>query len=455
MSPLDTLPAELREACAQVADAVTAAGGRALLVGGVVRDWLLGLPGKDVDIEVFGLPAAELRRVLRQRFQVVEVGSSFGVFKLRGLEVDIALPRRESKTGRGHKGFAVEGDPGMTVAEASARRDFTINSIYWDIARGGLLDPHGGREDLVAAVLRHTGPQFAEDPLRVLRGMQFIARFGLRADPATVAACRAMTIEDLPPERLFEEWRKLILKGRDMSAGLNFLRETGWLHYFPELEALVGCAQDPQWHPEGDVWTHTLHAMDAFATLRTGDDAEDLIIGLAVLCHDMGKPLTSFTDAEGHIRSPGHDAAGEAPARAFLERLTRQHDLIEAVLPLVQTHMQPAMLHRNNAGKGAIRRLALKVRIDRLCRLARADMRGSPPKRRDETPCDWLLEQARELAVEAGRPRPILQGRHLIQKGLRPGPEFGPLLQRAFEAQLEGAFSDEAGALAWLDQNAG
>lgn len=450
MTPLDSLTGPLRAACETIATSVAGAGGRALMVGGAVRDWLLGLPVKDVDIEVFGLPADALRRALRPHFQVFEVGASFGVFKLRGLDVDVSLPRRESKLGRGHKGFAIEGDPSMTVAEAAARRDFTVNSIYWDIAAGQLIDPFGGVADLQAGILRHTGPQFGEDPLRVLRAMQFIARFGLRAAPETVEVCRAMTMEDLPAERLFEEWRKLILKGRDMRGGLEFLRESGWLRYFPELQALVGCHQEPKWHPEGDVWTHTLHCMDAFANLRTGDAHEDLVVGLAVLCHDLGKPATTFTDADGHIRSPGHDSAGEAPTRAFLERLTRQHDLVDAVVPLVQTHMQPAMLYKNDVGRGAIRRLALKVRIDRLCRVARADMRGSPPKQRDETPCDWLLEQARALAVEDARPRPILQGRHLIDLGMKPGPAFGPILDAAFEAQLEGAFSDEQGGIEWV-----
>jgi tRNA nucleotidyltransferase (CCA-adding enzyme) len=272
MSPLDTLPAELREACAQVADAVTAAGGRALLVGGVVRDWLLGLPGKDVDIEVFGLPAAELRRVLRQRFPVVEVGSSFGVFKLRGLEVDIALPRRESKTGRGHKGFAVEGDPGMTVAEASARRDFTINSIYWDIARGGLLDPHGGREDLVAAVLRHTGPQFAEDPLACCAACSSSPLWAARRPRHRRRLPRH---DDRGPSARapLREWRKLILKGRDMSAGsTSCVKRAGCPT--SRNSRPWSAARRIRSAPEGDVWNPTLHAMDAFATLRTGDDAE-------------------------------------------------------------------------------------------------------------------------------------------------------------------------------------
>ena len=424
-----------------------AAGGRAYMVGGAVRDGILGLAVKDADIEVFGLSADEIREVLRRDYFVIEVGASFGVFKIRGADIDIAMPRRESKCGIGHKGFAVEGDPSMSVAEAAQRRDFTINAMYWDLSENRLIDPMNGLADLESRTLRHCGPKFADDPLRVLRGMQFVARFALKPAPETIEVCEAMTIENLPSERLFEEWKKLIVKGRDISAGLDFLRATRWLRYFPELEALVGCLQNREWHPEGDAWNHTLRCMDAFADLRTGDEYEDTVVGLAVLCHDFGKPLTTFTDDKGVIRANGHDVAGEEPTRSFLARITRQKQLVEEIVGLVVNHMQPAMLWKNHAGLPAVRRLAMKTRIDRLARVARADMRGTPPKVHDEVPCDWLLQKARELELLASAPKPIILGRHLIALGMRPGPDFAPLLEKLFNAQLDGAFSDEEGGV--------
>jgi tRNA nucleotidyltransferase (CCA-adding enzyme) len=277
--------------------------------------------------------------------------------------------------------------------------------------------------------------------------MQFIARFDLTVAPETLEVCRAMTMEDLPGERLFEEWKKLLLKGEKMSAGLNFLRDCGWIRYFPELQALIGCEQDKIWHPEGDAWTHTLCCMDAFPSLRTGDAYEDTVVGLAILCHDLGKPIKTFTDSEGRIRANGHDVAGEAPTRAFLDRITREKKLVEDVVSLVVAHMQPAMLYKNHAGTAAIRRLAMRARIDRLVRVARADMRGTPPTPHEETPCDWLLEKARELTVQDAAPKPIIQGRHLIALGLEPGPDFSPFLEQLFEAQLDGEFHDEAGGI--------
>ncbi|MDR2863869.1 MAG: HD domain-containing protein [Puniceicoccales bacterium] len=436
---------------AAVVEAVTAAGGRALLVGGCVRDALLGAQPKDVDIEVYGLEAAALERVLRSRFAIVSVGQSFGVFKLKGCEVDVSLPRRESKAGTGHCGFVVQGDPHMGIAEAAARRDFTINAIYWDPRTGELLDPHGGRADLAGKIMRHTSPAFSEDPLRVLRAMQFAARFQLVPAPETVALCREITPEGLPPERIFEEWSKLILKGMKPSLGLTFLRDCGWVQYYPELVALIGCEQDPRWHPEGDVWNHTLHCLDAFAARRTGEAWEDLVVGLAVLCHDLGKAVTTKKEADGRWHAYGHEEAGVPIAQKFLERMTRHKELIDSVLPLVACHMRPLELWRIQAGDAAVRRLAGRVlRIDRLVRVDDADRRGRPPLVPEDSPQGkWLLERAAALAVEDSAPKPILKGRHLIGLGLKPSPAFRALLDEAFEAQLDGAFHDEDSAVAW------
>ena len=452
---LEALRPDLRAAVESIAGMAEAAGGRALMVGGAVRDLLSGAGEvKDVDIEVFGIEAERLKDMLSSRFAFDPCGVSFGVLKIKHLDIDVSLPRRETKTGSGHKGFLVDSSPGMSVAEAAGRRDFTVNAIYCDPLRGDIEDPAGGADDLRAGVLRHVSAKFIEDPLRVLRGMQFIARFGFDPAPETVALCRSMDIEGLPPERVFGEWEKMLVKGRHVGKGLAFLRDTGWTRHFPELHALIGCRQDPKWHPEGDVWNHTCLALDSFARDRVGDRHEDLTVGLAVLCHDFGKPATTrFVD--GRIRSRGHDEAGVAPTLSFLRRLTNEERILREVPPLVKCHMQPFAMWKAKAGNGAVRRLALKVvRMDRLLRVARADDGGRTPDMCGGTSAGadlkWLEDKARELKIAAETPKPILMGRHLMALGFRPSAKFGKWLAAAFEAQMDGAFSDCDGAIAYF-----
>ena len=365
---------DLRTALTTLANAVAEEGGRALVVGGAVRDALLGLPAEDLDVEVFGIAPERLRGLLEERFRLDLVGQSFGVLKIRRLPLDVAIPRRESKRGLGHRGFEIHSDPTLSIAEAATRRDFTVNAISWDPCSREILDPVGGAADLEAGVLRHVSEKFSEDPLRVLRAMQFAARFRLDVAPETLALCRAIGPEGLAPERCFGEWKKLLLRGVEPSRGLAFLRESGWISLYPELAVLIGCPQDPEWHPEGDVWTHTSHVMDAFARQRLGEEWEDLVVGFGCLCHDLGKPETTYTDEDGRIRSPGHETIGEVPTRTFLARLTNQEKLVADVVPLVREHMKPTQLYMGRAGASAVRRLARRVgRIDRLVRVARAE----------------------------------------------------------------------------------
>lgn len=442
------------EAAREVARMVKAAGGRALLVGGCVRDALLGKEPKDIDVECFGIAPDRLRAVLSERFALDLVGASFGVLKLSHLDVDVAIPRRETKLGLGHRAFEMEYDPGLTVRDASARRDFTVNAIYHDPLTDEIVDPWNGRADLERRVLRHVSDHFREDPLRVLRGMQFVARFDLDAAPETIDVCRAMTPEGLASERLFGEWSKLILKGAKISKGLNFLRDAGWVKYYSELERLIGCAQAPEWHPEGDVWNHTLCCLDAFAARRTGDEAEDLLVGLAVLCHDFGKPAcSSYDPVKKRIRSLGHDECGVEPTLSFLRRLTNEERLLKEIPPLVRLHMRPFAMWKDKSSDGAIRRLAAKVvRIDRLLRVAAADDAGRPPFPSNPAPIEWLAEQARRLEVEASAPKPIVMGRDLIALGMKPGPGMGRLLSSLYEAQLDGKFGDIESGLAYARQ---
>ena len=451
MKTADKLFADLPEAALTLAESVRKAGGRALLVGGCVRDALLGTDPGDYDFECYGLGGEELVRILSGKFELDLVGASFGVIKLKHLDIDVSLPRRETKLGLGHRAFSTECDPSLVLEEASARRDFTVNAIYADPLTGEILDPWGGRADLEDGVLRHVSEHFREDPLRVLRGMQFVARFDLAPAAETLSVCRTMESEGLPGERLFGEWTKLLVKGKRISAGLEFLRDTGWVRYYPELERLIGCPQDPHWHPEGDVWNHTLICLDNFAGARGGEtERENLIVGLAVLCHDFGKPFTTFYDRKRRrLRSLGHDEAGVAPAREFLGRLTNEERIFKEVLPLVKLHMRPYSLWQNGCGDNAVRRLAAEVgRIDRLVRVEAADKgmeNGELPKF-----CRWLLARASDLEIADSKPKPILQGRDLIAEGMKPGREFGIILEKAYEAQLDGVFSDRAGALSYL-----
>jgi tRNA nucleotidyltransferase (CCA-adding enzyme) len=426
----------------QIEHLVRRAGGRTWLVGGSVRDLVLGRQPRDLDIEVCGVPPGPLHALLSERFSVEFVGKAFGVFKLHGLPVDISLPTRVPADRSTVAGLLREADPGMGIDEALARRDFTMNAMAWDPDTLELRDPFNGQRDVESRVLRHVSDRFADDPVRVLRGMQLAARFELQAAPDTVAFCRSLTQEGQPRERLWEEWKKLLLQGGKPSHGLRFLRDCEWLRFYPELAALEGCEQDPAWHPEGDVWVHTLHCLDWFAAERTGNSEDDLIVGLAVLCHDLGKPATTRHEF-GRITSRGHEPAGEAPTRRFLERLTNQDELIAQVTPLVRCHLRPRALYDAGASDGAVRRLARQVgRIDRLVRVARADHAGRPPKPFDGFPAGtWLLERARRLDVERQAPAPLVMGRHLIELGVPPGPAMGRLLDDCYEAQLDGLFT--------------
>lgn len=449
------LSAEVRTLTA----ALQAQGGRPILVGGSVRDHWLGQQWpKDLDLEVYGLTPAELERTLTPFGKVLRIGRSFGVLKLitASAEYDVSLPRRESKTGRGHKGFLVEADPTMNFAEAAARRDFTINSIGYDLLSGEWLDPYQGLKDLEQRILRHVGPAFAEDPLRVLRGAQFAARMDLKMAPETIALCQTLDLQELSRERLFGEFKKLFLRAERPSIGLNVLRQTDALRFFPELKALIDVPQDPFWHPEGCVWTHTLMVVDEAARLRCGNEKSDLILLFAALCHDFGKPTTTIWK-DGHWRSPAHDVEGMEPTERFLRRLTDEAHLIEQVCLLVREHLRPAMLYneRNQVTPGAIRRLALRVSIPDLLRLAEADHFGrtTPDALAREFPAKaWLLDQAARLQVRDEKPRPLLQGRHLLRLGMKPGPQMGALLQQAFALQLDGVLNDIQEAEQWARQ---
>jgi tRNA nucleotidyltransferase (CCA-adding enzyme) len=432
-----------------IAQGVRDEGGRALIVGGWVRDELLGRTPKDLDLEVFGLPADRLRPLLERFGRVETVGESFAVFKVivdGGQDaIDVALPRRESKAGRGHKGFIVEGDPALSIEDAARRRDFTINAISRDPLTNEIVDPFDGRRDLQERRLRVVDPRtFGDDSLRVLRGAQFAARFDLTATDETKALCRSIPLDDLPPERIWGEVEKLLLQAERPSIGLALALEIGVVdRLWPELRALVGCPQEPEWHPEGDVWVHTLMVVDqARARLDDLPRGPAAAMMLGALCHDLGKPETTAV-IDGRIRSPGHEEAGVAPATRLLDRLNVQsldgYDVRRAVLGLVAHHLKPSAFKKaaTPVSDGAFRRLAQKVDLELLARFAKADCHGRTGTF-DCSAMDWFLDRARALGVEHAAPAPLVMGRHLIELGVRPGPRMGELLKRVYDKQLDG-----------------
>jgi len=433
----------------EIARAVRDAGGRALVVGGWVRDQLRGTPSKDIDMEVFGIAQDRLAALLSGLGRVEAVGQSFPVYKVikpgsTSDALDVALPRRESKKGRGHKGFAVVGDPFMSIEDAARRRDFTVNAILWDPLTGAYEDPFDGRVDIERRLLRAVDRgTFGDDSLRVLRAVQFAARFEYALDGDTAALCRRIPLDDLPAERIWGEMEKLLLQAERPSIGFALSLDLGVIDaLLPEMRPLVGCEQEPEWHPEGDVWTHTLMVIDKTRELNADVDRPRLItLMLGAVCHDLGKPPTTAL-IDGRIRSLDHEQAGVEPSERLLDRLNVHtidgFDVRGQVLGLVAHHLKPGMFHKaGNVGDGAFRRLAQKVDLELLARHARADCLGRTGGF-DCSAMDWFIERARALGVEHRPPAPLLLGRHLLALGLSPGPKVGEILKQVYEKQLDG-----------------
>ncbi len=489
------LPAKIID----LARAVERSGGRAMLVGGCVRDELMGIRPKDWDVEVFGLEPEKLKALLERsadtpvrmsakhendlhpvasggaeksvrspsgadrsvRVPVNSVGEAFAIYKL-GNDLDVSIPRRERKVGRGHRGFVVEGDPAMSFEEACSRRDFTINTILKDPLTGEIIDPFNGREDIKKKILRHVSSEtFTEDSLRVLRAAQFAARFEFDIALDTVELCKTIDVTDLPKERIWGELEKLLLKARCPSVGLKWLYDLGVVdQIFPELKSLVGVPQEPEWHPEGDVDVHTLMVVDeARKLIDELDYPRQVAVMLGALAHDFGKPpTTEFRD--GRWRSHSHDEAGVEPTLSFLDTLgiftLNGFDVRNQAVQLVRYHLKPGEYYKSKSpvGDGAFRRLARKVEPDLLYRVAKADSLGRNPdwlpkeKWFGSDAQEWFIEKVRELQIEKKAPKPILMGRHLIEMGLEPSPQFKKILDSVYEMQLDGKVNDLDHAIA-------
>jgi tRNA nucleotidyltransferase (CCA-adding enzyme) len=439
----------------QLALAVREAGGLAMLNGGCVRDAIMGREIKDWDVEVYRIEPGRLRHLLDGLGDVNVVGEAFTVYKL-GQDLDVSLPRRERKIGTGHRGFVIEGDPEMSFEEACRRRDFTVNAILQDPLTGEIVDPFNGRADIESGVLRMVSADtFAEDSLRVLRAAQFAARFEFEVEPATAKLCSSIDVTDLPRERIWGELDKLLLRAERPSIGLRLLYDWGVVgQLFPELRALVGVPQEPEWHPEGNVDVHTLMVVDEARKLIDHlDYPRQVAVMIGALAHDLGKPpTTEFID--GRTRSRGHDEAGIPPTIDLLDKLgiytINGFDVREQVIQLVRYHLKPGEFYKakNPVGDGAFRRLARKVEPDLLYRVAKADSLGRNPdwlpeyKRFGSEAQEWFIAKVRELEIEQRPPQPILMGRHLLEMGLEPSPDFKRILDAVYEMQLDGKVTD-------------
>jgi len=438
-------------------------GAKAIVVGGGVRDHFLNSPIKDYDIEVYKLDSIEkLEEILKRYGDVNFVGKSFGVLKFRykNNEYDFSLPRVEKKVSKGHKGFRITTNSKMSFKEASLRRDFTMNAMGYDIEEKRFLDPYGGKRDMEKKVLRVVNSNsFIEDALRVYRAIQFSARFNYKLSTDSINLCKKMVeenmLDELPKERVYMEFKKLLLNSQKPSIGFNLMRELGVLKYYPELQAIIDIPQNKRWHPEGDVWNHTLLALDEMAKMRSGDERRDIKLMFAILCHDFGK-ATHTQIGENRVSAIGHEEAGVALARGFLERLTNEHSLINSVTLLVKYHLVPTQYFINKANDKTIRKLATKVNIEELVTVAKADFLGRTTQEALSgvyRAGEWLLHRARELKVNIKPMKPILKGQDLISLGLAPSKEFKTILNRVYNAQIEGEVSDYNEAILFVKSN--
>ena len=425
-------------------------GATPIIVGGSVRDYFLNIPIKDYDIEIFGINSLDIILKSLEKFGSVKlVGKSFGVLtlKVNEYDFDFALPRTETKIGNTHQDFEVITNANLSFKEAAIRRDFTINAIGYDFFKQEFLDPFDGINDLKNETIKHINDKtFIEDSLRVYRAIQFASRFDFKIDENTKELCKQIVLSDelnyLPKERIYEEFKKLFLKSAKPSIGFELLRKLGVLRYFPELEVLIDCIQEPEYHPEGDVWIHTMMSLDELARILKEENIQDeyrkLYLFYGILCHDFGKPFCT-KEIDGKITSFKHESLGIEPTISFLSKLTNEKKFIEIVCSLVKNHLTPFQLYLAESSLKAIKRLSLKVNIEDLCLVCLADCLGRTIKDKEKCPnaTSWLLNKAKELEIHNVPIKPLVQGRDLINLGFKPSEKFKEILEFAFDLQLD------------------
>lgn len=433
-------------------------GGKSYLVGGGVIDLIQGRKIKDWDIEVFGLNYLDIEMCIKflKGAKADLIGQKFGVVKVsyEGLDIELSIPRRDSKIGPKHQDFDIELVPDMTIEEAARRRDFTINALYYDFETGQVIDLFNGINHLNNGILHPVDVEtFIDDPLRAFRAVQIVARKAKHWTTGLQTLIHNMhsTLKFVSGEAIFGEMNKLLMLAEKPSVGLSHLYDKDYLSLidlWPELKALIGCEQNPKWHPEGDAWTHTLMVVDEAAKYRDELSEEwRLPFMWGMLLHDIGKPIASYWDEEKQkITSIDHDRIGEPIARQFMERLTNNQNLIDKVCAIVKVHMRPRLLLKATPKRAAWRRLQNECPLNILAYVSMADEdgRGTPNEILGKS--DPVFIKTIQVYEELGKPeaniKPILMGRHLIERGHKPGLEFGPILERAYEYQIETGCED-------------
>ena len=426
-----------------VAEKVREAGGSTFYVGGFVRDRLLGIDNKDVDIEVHGVEPDKLFELLGEIGEPLSFGRAFGVYSLKGYDIDIAMPRRETATGRGHRDFEVEVDPFLGTYNAARRRDFTINALMEDVLTGEIVDHFGGLNDLKNKIIRHIDPEtFVEDPLRVLRGAQFAARFGFSIAPETVELCRTIDLSALSSERVREELKKALLKAARPSIFFESLREMDQLGvWFPELGQLIGLEQDPKYHPEGDVWVHTMEVIDRAAEVRdkTSDPYAFMMLALT---HDLGK-ITTTEFVKGRIHAYEHETKGMPIVREFVSRLDNQVRVLEYIENMVPLHMRPNVAaYARPSLKKTNKMFDTAIAPQDLIYFAMCDRPVFSGTDEFSGDSDFLFERLEKY--EETMAKPYVMGRDLIEAGLEPGVYFTEILDHAHKLRLAGIDKETA-----------
>lgn len=427
----------------ELASAVAKAGGKAYYVGGFVRDRLMGVPNKDIDIEVHGLYPNRLEEIIDGLGEKITVGESFGVYGLKGCSIDIAMPRKEETRGKGHRDFDICVDPFLGTRKAAMRRDFTINAMMQDILTGEIVDEYNGREDLEKGIIRHVNDKtFPEDPLRVLRGAQFASRFDYKIAPETVALCSKMDLKFLPKERIMGELEKALLKADKPSVFFEVLREMGQLDlWFPELRDLIGVKQDPLFHLEGDVWVHTMMVLDVAVQYRNRAK-NPLGFMLSAVTHDFGKAVCTEV-INGVIHSYNHETEGLPLIETFMKRLTNENDLISYVLNMSEHHMKPNVVAFDKSSVKATNKMFDKsLDPEGLIYLSAADGLGKISSWNHVSNLEFLLDRL-EIFKEY-MSRPYVMGRDLIAAGLKPGESFSEYLAYAHKLRLAGVEKENA-----------
>lgn len=447
-------------------------GHQCLVMGGAVRDAILGIEPKDIDIEVYGISYEKLMEFLSDYGKVDLVGKKFGVIIFNPFnseaKYDFSIPRTENKIGVGHKGFDIKLDSNLTIKDAAVRRDFTMNSIAYDPIENKVYDFFGGVDDIKNKIIRHTSDKFNEDYLRILRAMQFQARFGFSIHLDTIELMKRMLSDNdefksIAKERLFEEWMKWAEKGVHHNLIFKFMRDTNLIDYYPELKALKETPQDAIYHPEGDVEVHTelcLKQMDEIVFRENISGSEKTILVMSILLHDIAKPHTTKEEIKKDrltITSNGHEEMGKDVARVFLENIGFYERYIEPICNIISTHLAGIHITQitNLTGKYKfVKKLSRKLipaNVKQLIYVMEADTNGrGHDEYREPIGCKDIMDIANELVIVEKEYSYLLMGRHLIEAGLKPSIEFGSILKKSYEAQENGEFNDVDGAKNWL-----